>query len=168
MQPGSTRASRMTMLLLLSLVLLGTGGCVAAGLAAVGPVLTSVVAIGDRSVERTIPADLQATWGATVDVLSRMAIKFETSDKSGEQWQFRGTGEAATVYGTLEPVTARMTKMSVRVEAGKLFPDKRTAEELLNQVATSLAGPSNPGSRTAAEESAARLQSLQREIERLG
>jgi hypothetical protein len=30
-----------------------------------------------------------------------------------------------------------MTKLSVRVEAGKLLPDKRTAEELLNQVETS-------------------------------
>jgi hypothetical protein len=97
-----------------------------------------------------------------------MAIKFETSDKSGEQWQFKGIGEAATVYGMLEPVTARMTKVSVRVEVGKLFSDKRTAEELLNQVAASLAGPSNLITRSAAEESAARLQALQREIERLG
>lgn len=32
-----------------------------------------------------------------------------------------------------------MTKVSVRIEVGKLFPDKRTAEELLNQVGTSLA-----------------------------
>ena len=153
---------------LLLLVLSGSGGCAAAGLAAVGPMLSSFAALGDRSVERTVPADLPTTWGATVDALARMAVRLQTSEKSGDRWQLTGTGEGATVYGALERVTARMTKVSVRVEVGKLFPDKRTAEELLNQVGTSLADLTGSDPRAAAEASAARLGALQREIERLG
>lgn len=153
---------------LLLLVLSGGAGCAAAGLAAVGPVLSSFAALGDRSVERTVPADLQTAWGATVDALSRMGVRLETSEKSGDRWRLTGTGDAVTVYGTLERVTSRMTKVSVRVEAGKLFPDKRTGDELLNQVGTSLADLTGSDPRAAAEASAARLGNLQREIERLG
>jgi hypothetical protein len=153
---------------LLLLVLSGGGGCAAAGLAAVGPMLGAFSALGDRSVERTVPAELPTAWGATVDALARMGVRLETSEKSGDRWQLTGTGDAVTVYGTLERVTARMTKVSVRVEAGKLFPDKRTGDELLNQVGASLAGLTGSDPRAAAEASAARLGNLQREIERLG
>ena len=153
---------------LLLLVLSGGGGCAAAGLAAVAPMLGSFAALGDRSVERTVPADLPTTWGATVDALGRMAVSLETSKKSGDRWQLTGTGDGATVYGAFERVTARMTKVSVRVEVGKLLPDKRTAEELLNQVGTSLADLTGSDPRAAAEASAARLGALQQEIERLG
>jgi hypothetical protein len=160
--------------LLLSLLLcagLGSGGCAAAGLAALGPLLGSVSALGDRSVERTIPADLSTTWGATVDALARMAVRVEQSEKSGNRWQLTGVDGSVTVYGTLERVTANMTKVSVRVEAGSIFADKRTGEELLNQVGASLASLTGSGphdAAAAAEASAARLGALQRAIERLG
>jgi len=155
---------------LLLLVLLGSGGCVAAGLAAVGPMLSSITALGDRTVERTIPADLSTTWGATVDALARMAVRVEQTEKSGNRWQLTGTYEAVTVYATLERVTASMTKVSVRVEAGRISADKRTGEELLNQVGASLASltGSGPHDAAAAEASAARLDALRRAIERLG
>jgi hypothetical protein len=156
------------LLALLLLVLSGAGGCAAAGLAVVGPMLGSFAALADRSVERTVPADLPTTWGATVDALARMAVRLETSEKSGDRWQLTGTGDGTMVYGALERVTARMTKLSVRVEVGKLLPDKQTAEELLNQVGASLAGLTGSDPRAAAEASAARLGALQREIERLG
>jgi hypothetical protein len=162
--PGSLAA-------LLLLVLLGSGGCVAAGLAAVGPMLSSITALGDRSVERTIPADLSTTWGATVDALARMAVRVEQTEKSGNRWQLRGIEGDVTVYGTLERVTASMTKLSIRVEAGSIYADKRTGEELLNQVGASLAsltGSGPNGAAAAAEASTARLGALQRAIERLG
>jgi len=162
--PGSLAA-------LLLLVLLGSGGCVAAGLAAVGPMLGSITALGDRTVERTIPADLSTTWGATVDALARMAVRVEHTEKSGTRWQLTGIDGDVTVYGTLERVTANMTKVSVRVEAGSIYADKRTGEELLNQVGASLASLTGSGPRDAAataEASAARLGALQRAIERLG
>ena len=149
---------------------LGSGGCVTAGLAALGPVVGSISALGDRSVERTIPADLSTTWGATVDALARMAVRVEQTEKAGNRWQLTGVDGSVTVYGTLERVTANMTKVSVRVEAGSIFADKRTGEELLNQVGASLASltGSGPHDAAAAEASAARLGALQRAIERLG
>lgn len=157
--------------LLLFPVLVGSGGCVAAGLAAMGPVVGSLAALGDRSVERTIPADLSTTWGATVDALARMAVRVEQTEKSGSRWQLTGTYETVTVYATLERVTASMTKVSVRVEAGRIYADKRTGEELLNQVGASLSSLTGSGphdAAAAAEASAARLGVLQRAIERLG
>ena len=158
--------------LLLSLLLcagLGSGGCATAGLAALGPLLGSVSALGDRSVERTIPADISTTWGATVDALARMAVRVEQTEKAGNRWQLTGVDGSVTVYGTLERVTASMTKVSVRVEAGSIFADKRTGEELLNQVGASLVSLTGSGPHdAAAQASAARLGALQRAIERLG
>lgn len=150
-------------------VLLGSGGCVTAGLAAMGPVMGSIAAIGDRTVERTIPADLSTTWGATVDALARMAVRIEQTERSGDRWRLTGTYEAITVHGTLERITASMTRVSIRVEAGRIYADKRTAEELLNQVGASLASLTSPASREAtADASAGRLEALRQAIERLG
>ena len=158
------------LLLLLFPVLVGSGGCVTAGLAMMGPVVGSLTALGDRKVERTIPADLSTTWGATVDALSRMAVRVEQTEKSGDRWQLTGIYEAVTVYATLERVTAGMTKVSVRVEAGRIYADKRTGEELLNQIGTSLARLTGPGPHdaAAAAEASGRLGALQRAIEHLG
>ncbi len=152
-------------------VVLALSGCATAGLALAGPLAGSLTAIVDRSVERTLPADLSTAWGATADALARMAVRIEQTDKSGAKWRLTGTGEAVTVHGTLERVTASMTKVSVRVESGGIFSDKRTGEELLNQVGASLASLTGSGphdAAAAAEASAARLGALQRAIERLG
>ena len=151
---------------------LGSSGCTTLGFAVAGPLFTGVAAIADRSVEKTIPADQVTTWGVTVDALSRMAVRLEETDKSGERWLLKGTGEAVTVHGTLERVTTRMTKVSIRVEAGTLLADKKTGDEILTQISASLASldravrdaalPPKP------DVSAERLSALQREIERLG
>ena len=159
--------------LLMSLLLctaLASGGCATAGLALLGPLVGSISALGDRSVDRTIPADLSTTWGATVDALARMAVRVEQTEKSGDRWQLTGTYETVSVYATLERVTASMTKVSVRVEAGSIYADKRTGEELLNQVGASLASltGSGPHDAAAAAEASARLGALQRAVERLG
>lgn len=157
--------------LLLFPVLLGTGGCVGAAGLAIGPVASSIMALSDRSVERTMPADLSTTWSASVDALARMALRVEKTDRADGQWQVTGRDDGVTVYTTLERVTASMTKVSVRVEAGSLFADKRTGEELLNQVGASLSGMTGAGSHgptPAAEVSAAQLDYLHRAIERLG
>lgn len=158
--------------LLLASAGLMAGGCATAGLALVGPLAGSLTAIVDRSVERTLPADLSTTWGATADALARMAVRIEETDKSGAKWRLTGTGGATTVHGTLERVTAGMTKVSVRVEVGGLFADKNTSDELLNQVAASLANLASMGRRdgtaSAADASTDQLRVLQREIQRLG
>jgi len=162
---------------LLSLLLLASaglmaGGCATAGMALLGPLAGTVTAMVDRSVDRTLPADLSTTWGATADALARMAIRIEETDKSGSKWRLTGTGGATTVHGTLEPVTAGMTKVSVRVEVGGLFADKNTSDELLNQISASLASFASMGRRdgtaAATDASLDQLRLLQRQIERLG
>lgn len=52
---------------------LGGAGCAAVSLAA-GPVVTALQAIRGRTVERTLSADLQTTWTATVDTFARMEV----------------------------------------------------------------------------------------------
>jgi hypothetical protein len=151
---------------------LGAGGCATLGFAAAGPLYTGIAAIADRSVERTIPADQGTAWGVTVDALSRMAVRLDETDKSGSRWLLRGTGEAVTVHGILDRVTARMTKVSIRVEVGSLLADKKTGDEILNQISASLAILVRPASEAALapkpDLSAERLSALQREMERLG
>lgn len=150
---------------------LGTGGCATLGFAAAGPLYTGIAAIADRSVERTIPADRVTAWGATVDALGRMAVRVDETDRSGERWLLKGNGEAVTVHGTLDRVTTRMTKVSIRVEAGGLLADKKTGDEILNQISASLAGLDRPVRDTALppkpDRSAEHLSTLQRQIERL-
>ena len=167
-------ARRYVLLLTLGLLsaALGAGGCTTVGLAAAGPLFTGLAAIADRSVERTIPADQSTTWGVTVDALSRMAVRLDETDTSGERWLLKGAGETVTVHGTLDRMTARMTKVSIRVEAGSLFADKKTGDEILNQISASLASLGRPVREAALaprpEVSAERFSALQREIERLG
>jgi hypothetical protein len=162
------------LLLTLSLLsaALGAGGCTTLGFAAAGPLYTGIAAIADRSVERTIPANQITTWGVTVDALSRMAIRVDETDKSGARWLLSGTGAAATVHATLDPVTATMTKVSIRVEVGSLLADKQTGDEILNQISASLVSLSRPAREATLapkpDLSADRLNALQREMERLG
>ena len=163
---------RTLLLLVLTMAGFTTGGCVTAGLALMGPLAGSVTAIADRSVDRTMPADLGTTWGATADALARMAVRVDQTEKSEAKWRLTGIGEAATVHSTLERVTAGMTKVSVRVEGGGLFADKQTSEEILNQIAASLTRLASSGRHEGAAPGANavndELRGLQRQIERLG
>gem|GEM_PF-2043219 len=163
---------RLLSLLVLAAAGLTAGGCATAGLALMGPLAGGITAIADRSVERTLPADLGTTWGATADALARMAVRLDETDKSGTRWRLSGTGEAVTVHGTLDRVTASMTRVSVRVETGGLFADKQTSDELLNQIAASLSRFANAGRRDSSElgpdRSSEQLRQLQQDIERLG
>jgi len=157
-------------LLLLLLGALGAGGCATAGFAAVGPVFSVIQAIGDRSVERTLSADLPTAEAATVDVLRRMEVRVREADRSGERWALEGAGESLTVRAELARVTPRMTRVALRVEAGGLLADKQTATEILNQVALRLAGPAATakGEPPSAERSqqAEALSAIEREIRR--
>jgi hypothetical protein len=149
---------------------LGGGGCTAVGFAAAGPLFSAVQMVGDRTVERTLAADLPTTWAATADALARMGILAREADRSGETWLLTGTGGAVTVHGELAPVTPRMTRLLLRVEAGRLVADKRTAEEIHSQVASSLAqalAPARPEPRSDQLPQKEALTTLQEEIRRL-
>ena len=134
------RDAILRLVLLLAIALAG-GGCAAAGIAA-GPLLTAIQAIGGRSVERTLAADLETAWTATVDTLTQMEIRIQETDQDEEAWTLEGVGDEVTVYAKLVPVTPKMTKVFLRAEAGGLLSDKETAEEILNQVALSVVPPS--------------------------
>ncbi|MBI4611111.1 MAG: DUF3568 family protein [Candidatus Rokubacteria bacterium] len=161
-----------TLLLLVALVvgLLGVGGCASAGLMMAGPVVAGFYVLSDRTVERTLAADLAAAWTATRDALTRLEIRVREADRGAETWVLEGTGEKISVRAELTPVTPRLTRLSVRVEAGRLLADKLTGEEILKQVAVSLAGATalargEPSREPGAQREA--LAALEREIRRL-
>jgi hypothetical protein len=150
---------------------LGAGGCASAGLAAAGPMLTVLQRVIDRTIERSLPADLDTASLATVDAFARLGIRVRHTELQGRNRVLEGVGEGLTVRAELEPVTLRMTKLSVRVEAGRVLPDKESGEEILNQVSASLAATtSGPPGRDAAETAAQTraLAALEAEIRRLG
>jgi hypothetical protein len=115
----------------------GSGGCAAGGLA-VGPILTAIQIVGDRSVERTVAADLEATRAATVDALSSLSFRVEGLEREGEAWSLKATSAGMAISATLAPVTSRMTRVSLRAEAGRLTADKQTAEQIHDQIAAML------------------------------
>ena len=125
-------------LALLAAIALAGGGCVSAGLAMAGPLVSGLQMLMDRSIERTLPAELGTAWAATVDGLQRMGIHIDQGERPDGVWFLKGHGEHVTVEAQLERVTARMTRISVRTEAGKLLADKTTGEEIMNQIGASL------------------------------
>lgn len=133
MKPSRDRM-RLVVIIIASVV----GG---AGLAAVGPLMTAFQIVGGRTVERTVSADREITWTATVDTLSRMEVRIQETEQSGEAWKLKGIGEGIELDAELTRVTPQMTKVSLHVEAGGLTADKQTAEEILNQIALSLEPP---------------------------
>lgn len=163
----SPRAPALVLVLLAGLA---GSGCTAAGLVA-APVLSSMVAIGDRSVTRTLPADRDSAWSATLETLGRLGIRVDDTDRSGERWRLVGTAGALSVHGALERVTAGMSRLSLRAETGGLLADRRTAEEILAQVGAALgarAAGASSAPASAGETSREQLAALRREIERLG
>lgn len=169
---GSSRPRLEVLVVLLGLTwgVLTGGGCTAAGLAA-GPLITSIQLLGDRSVERTLPADLSTAWAATVHALGPLDVQVREGDRNGETWTLKGMGDTVSVHGELRRVTPRMTRLSLTVEAGKLLADKRTAEEIANQISSLLAAPSGPPRPAAAPDPDSQkeaLAALQEEIRRLG
>lgn len=124
----------------LAAIALVSSGCAGASMAA-GPLISALQAITGRSVERTLSADLETAWTATRDTLNRMDVHVRETDWDGGEWVLEGVGDEVTVHAKLVPVTPRMTRISLRAEGGKLFADKETAEEILNQVTLSLATP---------------------------
>src|SRR4026207_1043793 len=61
---GDVTVRSLLSLFMLAIAGLAARGGGAAGLALMAPLASSITAIADRSVERTLPADLSTTWGA--------------------------------------------------------------------------------------------------------
>ena len=151
---------------------LASGGCVTGGLALMGPLVGAVYAVADRSVERALPADLDGAWTATVEGLSRVSVRIKDVDRTGASWSLTGVGDNVTLRATLVRITPTLTKLSLRVEDGGITADKKSAEEILNQVSAVLAGPpAGAVARRPVDDvpaDTASMAALKREIERLG
>lgn len=158
----SVRAlDRLGVVALALLVALATSGCAAAGLAA-GPLVSAVQLFGDRTVERTVAAELAEAQGATEAVLAKMAFGIESRERDDGIRRLRAVADGVTVHATLERVTARLTRVGLRVEAGRMVADRDTGTQMHEQIAALLA-PARPPGDPAAEA----LTTLQDEIRKL-
>jgi len=145
-----------------------SGGCAAAGMAAVGPVLSAVEALADRSVERTLPADLSGASSVTLDTVSRLGFKVHDLQRADDTWTFEAANEKLTVHGQLTRFSPSLTRVSLRVEIGSFAADKSTADEILNQIAASLAEQLRARAPVAADDAASRrLAEIEAELQRL-
>jgi hypothetical protein len=146
-------------------VALATSGCVAAGLAS-GPLMSAVQLVGDRTVERTVGAELAEAQGATEAVLARMAFRIESRERDEGIRRLRAVADHVTVHARLERVTAKLTRVGLRVETGGLVADRDTGAQMHDQIAAVLA-PAASGSPVPDPAAAEALTTLQAEIRKL-
>jgi hypothetical protein len=157
--------TRFAGLVLGGVVALSTSGCVAAGLAA-GPLMTAVQVVSDRTVERTVAAELAEAQGVTEAVLTRMAFRIESRERDDGLRRLRAVAGDVTVHAKLERVTATMTRVGLRVEAGRLVADRDTGAQIHEQIsrllepASARPAPSDPALTEA-------LTTLQGEVRKL-
>jgi hypothetical protein len=146
---------------------LAGGGCVAAGFAT-APLVSAVQLIGDRSVARTVGADMDAAWAAVEATLSDMAFRVEAREREATEWRLRGVADPVTVQATLERVTPRVTRVTVRVETGGILADRHTAATIHEQIARAVADPAGaPPGTPASSSTGDALTSLEAEVRRL-
>jgi len=126
--------SRLT-LPLLAFVLVTTSGCAAPFLTvAAGPAFSALQVLMVRSVEQTMPADIDTTRMTTLATLDAMGLALDRIDRDGEAWIVRAKNAGTEVSVELTAVSARLTRASARVERGTLSADKETATTLLAQI----------------------------------
>lgn len=118
-------------------VALATSGCVAAGLAT-GPLMSAVQLIGDRTVERTVAGELAEAVGATEAVLTRMAFSIESRERDDGLRRLRAVADNVTVHARLERVTAKLTRVGLRVESGGVRADRDTGAQIHEQITAAL------------------------------
>lgn len=164
MSPAGRRLVRIRGLALGLVVGLATSGCVAAGLAA-GPLMSAVQLVGDRTVERTVAAELAEAQAATEAVLVRMAFRIESRERDDGVRRLRAVADDVTVHARVERVTAKLTRVGLRVEAGRMVADRDTGAQMHEQIAALLApAPARP---PAGDPAAEALATLQGEIRKL-
>ena len=147
---------------------ISSGGCVA-----VAPLISAAVSaaplIGGRTVERTVAADRPMAWQAVETTLADLAFRIEGREQEKDEWRLRGVVDDVTVEAKLEPVTSRLTRVSVRVETGGPLADRRTAEVIHDHIAKVVHAAGRPATVTesASTRSDEALRSLEAEVRRL-
>jgi hypothetical protein len=143
-------------------------GCAALGMAAVGPLVSAVQAVTDRSVDKTLSADLPTTSAVTLDTMSRVGLRVRDVRRADEAWTFEAGNEMLVVHGRLTRLSPSLTRVTLRVEVGSLSADKGTGDEILNQIAASLTSQSAASASVAIETSeSSKLQEIEGELRRL-
>lgn len=147
---------------------MASGGCVAAA-----PLISAAVSaaplIGGRTVERTVAADRPVTWQAVEATLADLAFRIERREQEKDEWRLRGVTGDVTVEAKLEPVTPKLTRVSVRVETGGPFADRRTAEVIHEHIVKVVHAAGRPATATdsASPRSDEAIRSLEAEVRRL-
>jgi hypothetical protein len=145
-----------------------SSGCAAAGMAAVGPVMSAIEALADRTVERTLPGDLSGAYSATLETISRLGLEIRDMQRADEAWTFEAANEKVTVHGQFTRLSPSLTRLSLRVEIGTLAADKSTADEILNQISVRLADQLRVKPSPASENvGSSRLAEIEAELQRL-
>jgi len=145
-----------------------SSGCAAAGMAAVGPVMSAIGALADRTVERTLPGDLSGASSATLETISRLGLEIRHTQQADEAWTFEAGNEKVTVHGEFTRLSPSLTRLSLRVEIGTLAADKSAADEILNQISARLADQSAIRPPAAADATgSSRLAEIEAELRRL-
>ena len=145
-----------------------SSGCVAAGMAAVGPVMSAIGALADRTVERTLPGDLPSASLAVLETITHLRLEIRGIERTDQAWTFEAANENVTVHGHLTPLSPSLTRLSLRVEIGSLAADKSTADEILNQISARMADQLRVKPSPAAENvGSGRLAEIEAELQRL-
>jgi Protein of unknown function (DUF3568) len=147
---------------------LASGGCVAAA-PLISAAISAAPLIGGRSVERTVGADRQTAWQAVETTLADLAFRIEGREQEKDEWRLRGVADDVTVEAKLEPVTSRLTRVSVRVETGGPLADRRTAEVIHDHIVKIVHAAGRPTTVTdsASSRSDEAIRSLETEVRRL-
>jgi hypothetical protein len=141
-----------------------SGGCAAAGLAT-GPVFSALQELGTRSSERAIPADLDTVAAVAADTLSRAGMRVQPARRVDGAWVVRASDGPVDVTATVARITTNMARLSLRVETGGIFADKKTAETMLAQVAARVDQATRQAAEISRDDRA--ISALRDEIKRL-
>jgi hypothetical protein len=147
---------------------MASGGCVAAA-PLISAAISAAPLIGGRTVERTVAADRPMAWQAVETTLTDLAFRIESREQEKDQWRLRGVADDVTVEAKLEPVTSRLTRVSVRVETGGPLADRRTADVIQDHIAKVVHAAGRPATATesASTRSDEAIRSLEAEVRRL-
>jgi len=147
---------------------MASGGCVAAA-PLISAALSAAPLIGGRSVERTVAASRPMAWQAVETTLADLAFRIEGRDQEKDEWRLRSVADEITVEARLEPVTSRLTRVTLRVETGGPLADRRTAEVIHDHIVKTVhaAGRQTTVSDSTSTRSDEAIRSLETEVRRL-
>jgi len=125
-------------------ILLGTQGCAAVGLTALGSGAGVAGGTGtsytlDSVAYRTFSTPVDDMRRATLSALKRMAITVQTDDATAEGRHLVALAADRTIDIELERLTSRLTRMRVNARRGWFFRDRATAGEIVAQTERSVA-----------------------------